>query len=199
MPFALFSTKSALGNESNGLNQTQLFLFVCFQLFAVIYLLCSGSLFICSHLAFPSKCWNSPRSCKDRVMLQSLFSPKTNYLLLEMWYFSSTSSTLTWTSIGKILFYYAALSQHTQLSCTQNKYWAFVLSRGDSYVMINQKMPLRMREISTLILLKMNGWNELDKLVFSSDNCFASFLPPFGSSPHSFCLETAQQVLLSYQ
>lgn len=114
-----------------------------------------------------------------------------------MRYFSSTSSTQRWTSIGRVLSFYAVLSQRTRLSCIQNKSWAFVLSRGDSCVMINQKMPSRIREISTLILLKMNGWNELDKLVFSSDNCFASLLWPLGSSPHSFCLGKAQQVLLS--
>lgn len=42
--------------------------------------------------------------------------------------------------------------------------------------------PLGMGEISTLILLKMNGWNEFDKLVFSSDNCSGSFLKLLGSS-----------------
>lgn len=55
------------------------------------------------------------------------------------------------------LMLHSVISAHPTLSCIQNKYWAFVLSRADRWVMINQKKPLGRGEISALILLKMNG------------------------------------------
>lgn len=52
---------------------------------------------------------------------------------------------------------YPVISAHPASSRIQNKSRAVVLSGGDNCVMINQKMPLGMGEINTLILLKMNG------------------------------------------
>lgn len=122
-----------------------------------------------------------PYFCKD------FFLKKITYYF-NMWYFSSASSPYMFNQpLQGSCKLYPVISAHPASSHIQNKSWAVVLSRGDSCVMINQKMPLGMGEINTLILLKMNGWNEFDKLVFSSDKCSESFLKPLGFSSLFFC------------
>lgn len=133
--------------------------------------------------------------CKDFFFLWSKL-----FIFFNMWYFSSASFTNMFNQhLRDSLMLCPVISAHPTISCIQNKYWAFVQSRGDSCVMINQRMPLGMGEISTLILLKMNGWNEFDKLVFSSDNCSESFLKLLGASSLSLCFWIGWQVLLCCQ
>lgn len=133
---------------------------------------------------FPPRAEPSLVPVKSLYFLQ-IFSPKTNYLKkFFIILIFQLHPQLRLTRTCKILLCSAPYLS-TTYSCIQNKSWAPVLSQGELCNDQSQK-PLGMGEISTLILLKMNGGNEFDKLVFSSDNCSGSSWSPLDPLPPFF-------------
>lgn len=149
-------------------------------------------------VAILSKSWSFTCSCEDSIFLQIHFLRQATFK--NYYYFDISVALhpqLRLTSICKILLCSVPYLS-TTYSCIQNKSWAAVLSRGELCNDQSQK-PLGMGEISTLILLKMNGWNEFDKLVFSQIIALEGFWSCLDPPPFSFCVWVGEPALLFHQ